>query len=423
MRALRLLIAAAVVTGAVLLTAAPGDAQKRSARARTPARPAKAVPESLEVLVRFGSETITRADVQRRLEEVPEQFRANYATPEGKQQLLDRMVEERLWLAAARRAGVHNRPDVKRSLEQQQRDFVIRTYLNEVMAENPAPSDSEARVFYDEHIADYRVPASATVRHIQLKSESEAKRVLAYARARQDWSKLVTRYSTDTLTRANQGLLGSVTREGMFPGLGRQPALAESVFALGEGRFGGPWRTERGWHVVHVESVRPESSRPFEQVRPMIIRQIGSTRTQDYYKARLDDLKRSLKVDADSAAIRGYVHQKKSARDMFKEAQDAGPAAQRIELYRKLLETHPDADVSPQAQFMIGFIQSEELKDHDAAEATFRQLLQRYPRSELVPSAQWMIDHMRSEDAPAFLNLEADSLGAASHKPPGKKTP
>ena len=38
---------------------------------------------------------------------------------------------------------------------------------------------------------------------------------------------------------------------------------------------------------------------------------------------------------------------------MFKEAQEAGPAAERIELYRKLLQTWPDAEVAPQAQFMI----------------------------------------------------------------------
>lgn len=412
MRAARLLLGIALVAGVALFSASTGTAQKR-----TPARAARAVPESLQVLVRLGNETITRRDVTRRLEEVPEQFRANYSTPEGRQQLLERMVEEKLWMVAAQKAGIANRPAVQRQLEQQRRDFVIRTYLNEVMATNPAPSDSEARVYYDEHLAEYRVPGSATVRHIQTKSEAEAKRVLGYARAKQDWNKLVTRYSTDTLTRAAGGQLGSVTREGVFSSIGRQPALAESVFATGEGRIGGPWKSDRGWHVMQVESVRPETSRPFEQVRPVILRQLGSTRTQDFYKSKLEDLKRTMKVNADSAAIRGFVNQKKSARDMFKEAQEAGPAAVRVELYQKMVAAWPDADVSPQAKFMIGFIQSEELKDHDAAERTFRELLARYPRSELVPSAQWMIDHMRSEEAPAFLNLEGDS--AAPAKPAG----
>lgn len=419
MKAARIVLGLALVAG---VAGGPAEAQRRAAR------PSRAVPESLQVLVRFGAETITRADVQRRLEEVPEQFRANYSTPEGKQQLLDRMIEERLWMAAAQKAGVASRPAVRAQLEQQRRDFVIRTYLNEVMSTNPAPSDSEARVYYDQHLAEYRVPASASVRHIQTRTEPDAKRVLGYVRAKQDWNKLVTRYSTDTLTRATGGQLGSVTKEGVFSSIGRQPALAESALALGEGGIGGPWKSDRGWHVMKVESFRPESTRPFEQVRPLILRQLGSTRSQEFYRSKLEDLRRSMKVAEDSAAIRGFVHQKKSARDMFKEAQDAGPAAARIELYRKMLEAWPDDALSPQAQFMIGFIQSEELKDHDSAESTFRNLLDRYPKSELVPSAQWMIDHMRSEEAPAFLELDGDSAGVspasnAARKPPAKKPP
>jgi hypothetical protein len=65
--------------------------------------------------------------------------------------------------------------------------------------------------------------------------------------------------------------------------------------------------------------------------------------------------------------------------------------------------------VSPQAAFMVGFIQSEELKDYDAATKSFQTLLSRYPKSELAVSARWMLDHMRSENAPEFMNLEGDS--------------
>jgi TolA-binding protein len=84
------------------------------------------------------------------------------------------------------------------------------------------------------------------------------------------------------------------------------------------------------------------------------------------------------------------LNQKKTAREVFKEAQEAGPAAARIEAYRKLLREYPDSDVAPQAQFMVGFIQSEELKAYDDAEHSFRDLLAHYPKSELTASAQWM---------------------------------
>jgi hypothetical protein len=371
--------------------------------------------ESDSVLVRIGRETITTGMVQRRLDELPEHVRPQFTTPEGRQRLLDRMVEERVWLTSALRKGVQDRPEIRRQIEQQRRDLLIRTYINEVMADNPAPSDSAAQAYYDAHQSEYRTPATVTLSHIQARTEAEARRVRQAAR-NQDWARLVARHSTDTLTKARGGSLGTVTLEGVFGHLGKQPALAESAYALGAGRVGGPYRTDRGWHVVQVESVKPEGVRPFDQVRGSIIRQISSRQSQEYYQQELARAKAALQVRADSAAIRKFVSQRKSPRDMFNEAQQAGGPAERIEAYRRVLAEHPDSDVSPQAQFMIGFIQSEELKDHAAAEGSFRELLQRYPRSELAASARWMLEHMRTEDAPGFMNLEADSVQAAEDK-------
>jgi peptidyl-prolyl cis-trans isomerase C len=404
----RVSIPLALLGALLVLGAGPAEAKKPAPRA---AARSAAVADSNRVLVRIGREAITRADVERRLAEIPEAYRATYATPEGRRQLLDRMIEERVWMMAATRAGVPQRPEVQRQLQQQRRDLLIRAYVNEMMSANPAPSDSESRAFYDAHSADFTVPATVTVRHIQSRTESDARRVLAWARGKQDWNKLAQRYSTDTLTRAAGGALGSVTREGVFASIGTQRALADSAFALGEGKIGGPYKTDRGWHVLKVESVKPESLRPFEQVRGMIQRQLASQRSQEFYRSRLDAERRRLGVQPDSAAIKGFLSMKKTAREMFKEAQEAGPAARRIELYQRLLQEYPESEVSAQAQFMIGFINSEEVKDYAAAEKAFRELLRRYPKAELAPSAQWMVDHMRNEEAPSFMNLEADSSG------------
>jgi peptidyl-prolyl cis-trans isomerase C len=390
----------------IALGAATAAAQAPTAnRART-----RAAQDT--VLVRIGTETITRAQLRQRLEDLPEPYRANYNTPETRQQLLDRMVEERIWSMMARKRGIPERPDIKRQLEHQQRDLLIRTYINEMMAANTAPSDSEARAYYDAHRADYKLPATVTVAHIQTKTEAEGRRIKQWAVGKQDWKKLAQRYSTDTLSRAGGGALGTVTRDGVFGSLGPQPALAESAFALGEGGIGGPYRSARGWHVLKVESMRHETTRAFDQVRNIIVRQLGNQRSQDFYRARLDDAKKDLGVKADSTAIRSFLFARKTARDLFKEAQEAGAPAARIAGYEALLREYPESEVSPQAQFMIGFIHSEELKQYPQAEAAFQQLITRYPKSELVESARWMLANMRSEEAPPFLNLEAAGSGA-----------
>ena len=404
-----LLVGAGTLALAGAVKAPKATKGARAVQARAVAAPA----DTSQVLVRVGGQALTVEDVRRRLEEIPESARGNFATPEGRQQLLDRMVEERIWLVTAQESGVADRPQVMQQLAQQRRDLLIRTYLNEAMSKIPAVPDSEARAYYDAHLGEYRTPAGVTLQHIQTRTEVRARQALKLARGGQDWAKLVQQYSVDTLTRTHGGALGTVTREGLFPALGRQPALAESAFALGAGRIGGPFQSDRGWHVLKVEEVRPEGARPFDLVRPMILCQLGNQRGQEFYRQLLEQARRKLDVAPDSAAIRSFVSQKRDVREVFKAAQELGPPAERVAAYRALLDEFPDSEVSPQAQFMIGFIQSEELKDYDAAEKAFRELLKRYPGSELTGSAQWMVDHMRSEEAPPLVGSEADSSGGA----------
>ena len=387
-----------------------------AAPARKPAARA-AVADSNEVLVRLGRETITRGDLQRRINTLPEQFRSNYATPDGRKQLLDRMVEERVWLIEAGKHRVAERPAVKQQIEQQRRDLLIRTYLNELMAKNPSVSDVEAENYYKTHESEFTIPASIAVRHIQSKTEMDAKRVKQMAKSGQDWVALAKRYSADTLTKNSGGNLGLITHDGAFGTLGNQPALAESVFKLAEGQIGGPYKTDRGWQVIRVDQSKAQSTRPLDQVKPLIQRQLASQHQQDFYKAQLDSARRALGVTPDSAAIKRFVSQRRTAREMFNDAQALGPPDQRIGAYQKLLSDYPDSDVSAQAQFMIGFIYSEELKKYDDAEQAFKGLLARYPKAELAPSAQWMIDHMRTNEAPAFTSLDGDSAAAKASAP------
>ncbi len=407
----------AALAAGVVVAAPPKAATAR----RTAAKPAAAVVnDSDRVLVRIGSDVITPRMLAARLQELPEQYRPQYSTPEGKRQLLDRLIEEKAWMRDAEANGVTKRPDVILQLEAQRRDLILRTWVQEVMAKNPAPSDSEATAYYQAHLDEWRTPGTVTMRHIQLKSEADARRVLALARTKgQDWDRLAKTWSQDTLTRNAGGALGTTTREGGFASLGAQPALAESAMALGNGAIGGPYRTDRGWHVIKVDAVREESVRDFEQVRSFITRQLQQERTQRYYQDQVEAVKQRHRVVSDSSAVDRWLSARKSARELFQEAQAIADAPSRIDAYRRIVDEYPDADVTPQALFMVGFIQSEELRDFDAAERVFRELLQKYPSSELATSAQWMVEHMRTETVPDFMHGDSTATGSKKPAPKG----
>lgn len=407
---------AAVLVGVMLLAAGAAVAapKKKSKRGAGPERPPG---DTTAVIAVVGGHAVTRGMVESRLAEIPEQFRGNYQTPQGRQQLIDRLIEERIWVLTAEAAGLEKRDDVKEQLERQRRDLLVRTYLNEEIAKAPAVTDSAAQAYYDAHLDDYRTPASVGIQHILLKDEKTAQRVKRLADGGEDWGKLVERWSADSLTRSTGGALGTVTLQGNFAAIGPQPALAESAYALGEGRIGGPFKTDRGWHVIKVNSVTHDGTRPFDQMKTLIERQLGGEQQRDYYQQLLQKARTKLGVSEDSAAIREFVSMKKPPRELFEDAQKIGPADQRIVAYRRVVDEYPDADVSPQALFMVGFIQSEELKQYDKAESVFRELLVRYPKSELAESARWMLDHMRSDEAPPFTEPGKDAAEGGTQSP------
>ena len=412
---------AALAAGVVAAAPPKSAARAKSAATRTPVAASATANDSDVVLVRVGSDVITPRMLAARLQELPEQYRAQYTTPEGKRQLLDHMIEEKAWMRDAEANGVTRRPDIVLQIEAQKRDLIVRTWVQEVMAKNPAPSDSEATAYYQAHLDEWRTPATVTLKHIQLRNELDAKRVLGLARTKgADWEKLCKTWSVDTLTRDAGGALGTATREGGFASLGSLPALAESAMALGNGAIGGPYRTDKGWHVIKVDNVRAESVREFDQVRSFITRQLQQERTQRFYQQQLDEVRTKYRVTPDSSAVKRWLSARKTARERFQEAQALTDAPSRIEAYRAIVDEFPEAEVSPQALFMVGFIQSEEQRDYDAAEKVFRELLQKYPKSELATSAKWMVDHMRTETAPDF--MRADSTATGAKKPATKGT-
>jgi peptidyl-prolyl cis-trans isomerase C len=380
-----------------------------SAAKKKPAKPGDVV------LARVGKTTVTQADYDARLEQLPPQFKGQVSTPEQKKAFLDRLIEERVWQETALAHGVDKRPEIQSQLANYRRDLLIRTYLGEAMANAPQPSDSAVAAYYEAHQGEYMAEESAKVRHIQVKDEKAAKDVQKeLAKKDADFAALAKKYSVDPVTKDRGGDLGPVTRSGMFGSLGRHPALAESAFAAPLNTVKGPIQTGLGWHFIEVTEKTPATPRPLESVRAQITQQLAQQGNQDFYQQNLEKAKAELKVTVDAAAVDSLVNAKKSAVDMFREAGEQPGPDDRIRAYRRVVELYPDNEYAPQALFMVGFVESEEKKDYDQAEAAFRELVARYPSSELATSAQWMLENMRSDKTPEF-ELPGD-LGPASTK-------
>jgi peptidyl-prolyl cis-trans isomerase D len=117
---------------------------------------------------------------------------------------------------------------------------------------------------YQMHISDYTREEQIHARHMLFTGEdAEAQALKARARleAGEAFAAVAKDVSADEATRAEGGDLGTFPRGRMMP------AFDQAAFALEVGKPSGPVKTDRGVHLILVESHDAASQTPFEQVQ------------------------------------------------------------------------------------------------------------------------------------------------------------
>lgn len=124
------------------------------------------------------------------------------------------------------------------------------------------PEDIKAR--YEKEIAALPKEEEIRARHILVKTEEEAKAVIAELDAGKDFAALAKEKSTDP-NKDDGGDLG-------YFGKGRMVKEFEAAaFALEKGAYTKtPVKTDFGWHVIKIEDKRVAPPPAFEQVQPQI---------------------------------------------------------------------------------------------------------------------------------------------------------
>jgi peptidyl-prolyl cis-trans isomerase D len=117
---------------------------------------------------------------------------------------------------------------------------------------------------YQMHIADYTREEQIHARHMLFTgedAEGQALKARARLEAGESFAAVAKDVSADEATRAEGGDLGTFPRGRMMP------AFDQAAFALEVGKPSGPVKTDRGVHLILVESHDAASQTPFEQVQ------------------------------------------------------------------------------------------------------------------------------------------------------------
>ena len=80
--------------------------------------------------------------------------------------------------------------------------------------------------------------------------------------------------------------------------------------------------------------------------------------------------------------------------DLAQKENSRGNPEKAVEYYERLLREFPDSEHAQMSLFMIGYIQSNEIRDFNRAKIVYQEFLEKYPSSELAASVKFELDNM-----------------------------
>ena len=409
----RALVAALVLAGAALVAAGCGGSGKQGAGAGT----AEGTTENGDrpvVLARIGTTTITSQTLNERLKELPSFQQSAYTSAEGKKQFLDNMVNEEIMYQAALDKGLANDPDVARKVRDMRRRELIEAYYTRYIQDAAQPDSADIAKYYHEHTAEFTEPDEVKVRHILVKTEAEAKKIRAdIVSGKTTFETAAREFSTDAASKGQAGLVNGYVSAGLPVGpLGVLPEFTKAAFALDVGQVSEPVKTTAGWHLIKVEEKKASHLRPLAEVKDQIAAAGAGDRIRRKYQDMTGALRKKYRVQEFDAALT-QAPAPMSSEQLFQEAQETTDPRARITLYERVLHDYPADKRNYEAQFMIGFVYSEDLKDYDKARDAFQKVITNYPTCDLVESAKWMMSNMHTEN-PSFLPDSGSGAHGAS---------
>jgi hypothetical protein len=248
--------------------------------------------------------------------------------------------------------------------------------------------------YYTNNIDQFAEKAKVKARMILVDSVESAEALLGRITAGEDFVSLAGSENQDGSLKNEKGDLGWFTRDGYIRSVGVNKEFSEAVFEMAAGETGGPFEVkDKGWALVKVEEKQAAHQKEMDEVRDEIERRLLPQVRESFYKKRLKDLREKYEV----IIVSDSIDEIKSPEELFQLAQDTRNPEDRIGYYRKLVEKFGDSEQADRAQFMIGFVYSEELQDSAQSKAAFQDFLVRYPESDLAKDAEYMIRALSGE--------------------------
>ncbi len=202
------------------------------------------------------------------------------------EKLIDELVQRELLLQDANKKQLGNTAEVLAQLESAKRTLLTAADVQNFIKSNPV-TDAEIKAEYDAKVAGEN-GTEYKARHILVKTEDEAKKIIAELDKGGDFAKIANKVSLDGKDTQNGGDLGWFVASQMVA------PFSEAVVKLEKGQYTKtPVQTQFGWHVILREDSRAQTPPPLDSVKEQLLPYLQRKKVQDY----IEGLRKSAKVE------------------------------------------------------------------------------------------------------------------------------
>lgn len=177
-----------------------------------------------------------------------------------KNAVINELIGSELAYQEATKKGFDKKADILTAAEIGKRKLVVNAFLADYMEKNPV-SDADTKAAYEQYkkeLGDTEYKAQ----HILVKTEDEAKDILAQVNKGGDFEKLAKENSLDPGSKTKGGDLGWFSPAGMVK------PFSDAVVSLKKGAtVAAPVQTNFGWHIIKLNDTRATQVPSYEKTK------------------------------------------------------------------------------------------------------------------------------------------------------------
>jgi peptidyl-prolyl cis-trans isomerase C len=272
------------------------------------------------VLAEVNGGSITTGDFERELKNLPEYLKAMADTPQGRKEMLDTMVIRELILQQAAKDGLDKGPEIEDKLQDLKKRLIVESFLKKKVETESKVSDEDMKKFYEQNKDKFKSGEQIKASHILVKTDKEAKDILAKIKSGGNFEELAKKSSVDS-SAAKGGDLGWFGKGSMVP------AFEKAALALKEGQVSDVVKSDFGFHIIKLTGKRAAGIRPLEEVKDQIKGAIMPTKQQEVFQKIKEELKKTAKITVKEDVLNGLDSKKEGGKPEEKKPAEAAKPA------------------------------------------------------------------------------------------------